>query len=256
MVLTCIIIITASGNLKNGAAYNLSTKGAELHAQVMDYPDVKDTLELVNRATLALVKKYVVKTRVNNIDSLYTTVTLNEQLPADIGNYYLINITRLPRVEIVGCNFFNNRARGILIKTRNVLIERCMIKETTGTGIHVGAESNWHEGPTAANVVIRNNRIIRCGGGPGTIERTSGIIVNVVASDKTVAGLHKHIVIEGNIIEGDHAENGIYISGASHVVIRGNEISGCAMPVTIHYTDDVKVYSNWGVPDLVQKIIK
>ncbi len=240
---------------QNNSAYNLSTKGAELHAQVLDYPDVKDTLELVNRSTLAVVKKYTVKTRINNIDSLYTTVTLNEKLPADLGNYYLINVTRLPRVEIIGCNFFNNRARGILIKTRNVLIERCLIKETTGTGIHVGAEGNWHEGPASANVIIRNNRIIRCGG-PGTIDRASGIAVNIQAADKTIAGLHKRLVIEGNIIEGDHAENGIYISGASNVVIRGNEISGCANPVAIHYSDDVKVYANPGVPDLVQKTVR
>ncbi|MGF7080750.1 right-handed parallel beta-helix repeat-containing protein [Mucilaginibacter sp. UYCu711] len=241
---------------QNSSAYNLNTKGAELHAQVLDYPDVKDTLELVNRSTLAVVKKVVVKTRVNNIDSLYTTVTLNEKLPADIDNYYLINITRLPRVEIIGCNFINNRARGILIKTRNVLIERCLIKETSGTGIHIGAESNWLEGPTSANVIIRNNRIIRCGGGAGTIERTSGIAVNVIAPDKTLAGLHKHITIEGNIIEGDHAENGIYISGATDVTIRSNEISGCTKPINIKYADDVKVYANPGVPDVIQKTVR
>lgn len=37
--------------------------------------------------------------------------------------------------------------------------------------------------------------------------------------------------IKGNIIEGDHSENGIYISGASDVLIRSNEISGCTKPL-------------------------
>ncbi len=71
-----------------------------------------------------------------------------------------------------------------------------------------------------------------------------------------MAGLHKHIIIEGNIIEGDHAENGIYVSGASDVVIRSNEISGCANPINVRYADDVKVYANPGVPDLIQKTIR
>jgi hypothetical protein len=233
----------------NGKGYDLVVKGADWHAQVLDYPDPGDTLELVDKSTLAIAKKFIVKTRENNIAGLRSQVTLNEELPAEIGNYYFINSTRLPSVEIIGCTVTSNRARGFLIKTRNVLIEQCLIRETTGTGIHIGAEGGWHEGPTSANVTVRYNRIIRCSRGAGTIDDACGIAVSVGAPNDSVPGLHKHILIEGNMIEGEHSKNGISISGASDVVVRYNEITGCTIPINVKHSDNVNVYSNPGVHD-------
>ena len=210
-----------------GEGYNLVLEGADWHAQVLDYPDAGDTMELVRRTTLQVVKKIAVSTVKNDIPGLYTHVTFGESLPADIENYYVIDVTRLPRVEITGCSVAGNRARGFLIKTRNVLIEHNLIRECTGTGIHVGAEGAWHEGPASENVTIRYNRILRCGTGAGTVNGTCGVAVHVSAPDETVQGLHKHILIEGNIIEGEQSEKGISISGAQDVIVRYNEISGC-----------------------------
>jgi len=239
----------------DGAGYDLVLKKADWHAQVLDYPDVGDTLELVDASTLAVVKTFTVQTRESNIPELRSRVTLNEALPAEVEKYYLINATRLPKVRITGCTVTSNRARGFLIKTRDVVIERCLIRETTGTGIHVGAEASWHEGPASANITIRYNRIIRCGGGAGTVG-ASGISVNVSAPDETVAGLHKNILIEGNIIEGEQAEHGIFVSGAEDVTIRYNEIAGCATPVKIIHSTKVSVYANPGVADFKAEIIR
>lgn len=224
----------------NGKGYDLIVKDADRHAGVLDYPDPGDTLELVDRNSLSVVKKITVKTRENNIPELRTRVTFSEALPVDIENYYLVNVTRLPSFEMVGCVTTSNFASGVNIKTRNVLIEHCVIRETTGTGINVSAEAGWHEGPGAANVTIRYNRIIRCGTGAGTFNGASGINVSVGGVGKNVPGIHKNILIEGNIIEGDTgAENGIYISGASDAVVRYNEIAGCKTPVKIEHSTRV-----------------
>ncbi len=247
-----------------GDGYNLLLEGADWHAQVLDYPDVGDTMELVRRTTLEVVKRVVVKTVHPDIPGLYTHVTFGESLPADIENYDVINVTRLPRVEITGCSVVSNRARGFLIKSRNVLIEHNLIRESTGTGIHVGAEGSWHEGPASENVVIRYNRIIRCGTGAGTIAGTCGIAVHVGAPDATVPGLHKHILIEGNVIEGEltngeltggvsveggQVPKGISVSGADDVIIRYNEVTGCKTPLDIRFSENVRVYSNTGIAD-------
>ena len=213
-------------------------------------------MELVSKLTLAVVKKYVAKTVENNIPELRSQVTFNEELPSDIENYYLINSTRLPKVEITGCTVSANRARGFLIKTRNVLIERNLVRESTGTGIHVGAEGSWHEGPASENITIRYNRILRCGTGAGTIDQACGIAVSVGADKADVPGLHKHILIEGNIIEGENAQNGIAVSGAKDVVVRYNEIAGCKIPVNIRYSADVDVSSNPGVADWEEREVK
>lgn len=246
-----------------GDGYKLFLEGADWHAQVLDYPDKGDTMELVRTTTLEPVKRVVVKTVQPDIAGLSTRVSLNEDLPADIENYYLINVSRLPRIEIKGCSVMGNRARGFLIKGRNVLIEHNLIRESTGTGIHVGAEGSWHEGPASENVVIRYNRIIRCGTGAGTIDGTSGIAVHIGASDATVPGLHKHILIEGNLIEGEAVNRksgvsgkggqppkGISVSGAGDVTVRYNEITGCKTPLDIRFSEHVRVYSNTGIDDL------
>jgi hypothetical protein len=226
------------------AGYRLVLKGADWHAQVLDYPDVTDTMELVSKKTLEVAKKVVVKTVRNSVPGLYSLVSFNTELPSDVGNYYLIDVTRLPKVEIIGCSVTANRARGFLIKTRNVIIENNLIRETTGTGIHVGAEGNWCEGPASENIIIRHNRIIRCGTSAGTIDKACGIAVSVEAEKADVAGLHKHILIEGNIIEGENAENGISISGSKDVIIRYNEVSGCRHPLNVRYSTDVSADAN------------
>jgi parallel beta-helix repeat protein len=97
-------------------------------------------------------------------------------------------------------------------------------------------------------VVIRYNRIIRCGSGAGSQDGACGITVKVEAPNEKVAGLHKRLLIEGNIIEGENSNRGISISGADDVTVRNNEISGCKTPVHVQYSTNVKVYNNRQVP--------
>lgn len=203
------------------------------HAQVLDYPDVGDTLEVVHKTSL-LKKMNVTVLSVDTFPKRGEThLTLDKELPSNIHDYLLINITRLPRLHMEGSTILSHLARGILIKTRNVLIENCTIIESTGTGIHIGAEGSWHEGPGSANVVIRNNRILRCGRGTGTQNETSGIAVNVVSADPPKSAVHKNLVFENNIIEGENAKYGIFVTGADDVNIRFNQISGCQIPVYV-----------------------
>ena len=214
------------------------------HAQVLDYPDVGDRLELVKRSSLETVKTYVVQAETNFPAEWRSEVQLDAPLPAGLENYFLIDSTRLPKVEIVGCSILSHLARGILIKTRNVLVERCLIRETTGTGIHVGAESYWHEGLPSADVTIRYNRIIRCGRGAGTQDGASGIAVKIDAPETSAPGLHKHLLIEGNIVEGENAQRCISVSQGEDVTVRYNELSGCREPVAVQHSEKVRVYAN------------
>jgi len=203
------------------------------HAQVLDYPDNGDMLELVEKATLQAVDTVIV-TRVDTFHaSMETHLAFDKALPDEIDAYLLINITRLPRLHMEGCTILSHLARGILIKTRNVLIENCSIIESTGTGIQIAAEGQWHEGPGSADVVIRNNRIIRCGRGDGTQKGACGIAVTVGAEHLPARGVHRNLVFENNMIEGEHAAYGIYVSGADSVSIFYNRISGCEIPVYI-----------------------
>jgi len=214
------------------------------HAMVLDFPDKKDTLELVSKRTLQVLGEYTV-TKVDTFPQKWETVVqLDRQLPKDLENYYLIDVTRLPRLEFVNTYVGSHLSRAVLVKTRNVLIENCTMRESTGTAIHIGAEGNWREGAGSRNVVIRNNRILRCGrGGPN--DGACAIAINVKAPDAKVTGIHKKILIEGNLIEGEDAECGISVSCAEDVMIRNNEFSGCNTPLKIRYSTDVRFENNY-----------
>ncbi len=215
------------------------------HAMVLDFPDKNDTLELVSKKTLQVIDKFVV-TKADTFPKRWETVVLlDRQLPKDLENYYLIDVTRLPRLEFVNSYVGSHLARAVLVKTRNVLIENCTMRESTGTAIHIGAEGDWREGAGSQNVIVRNNRIIRCGRGDGANDGACAIAINVKAPDATVSGIHKNILIEGNLIEGDDANYGISVSGAKNVIIRNNEFSGCKSPVNIRYSTGVNSENNY-----------
>lgn len=225
--------------------YILALKNADWHAGFLDYPDVGDQMELVKRSSLEVVKTIRVEKVENDISKLHSLVSFDQSLPENIEDFYVINVTRLPEVVIKGSTVISNRARGFLIKSRNVILENNEIRNSSGTGIHIGAEGSWHEGPASANVKVLNNRIINTGSGAGTIDEASGIAVAVQARNNKVPGLHKDILIEGNIIQGKHPGNGISVSGTEDVIIRYNKINGPNTPINVIHSKGVEVHSNY-----------
>ena len=228
-----------------GKECEITVEDADAHAQVLDYPDASDTLELVEIATLSPVREYKV-TAIERFEAQWKSkIVLDAELPEDISKYYLADITRLPALKFTGCHVRNHLSRGVLIKTRNALVEGCSFESCMGTAIHVAAEGGWHEGVTSANVIIRNNRMMRCGyGNQGRIMGASGICVNIDAENPDTPDLHKDLLIENNIIEGENAPQGIYISSAENVKIRFNEISGCVEPIEVLNSSKVIISNN------------
>lgn len=197
------------------------------HTQIIDAPRPGDTLELVKKSTLEPVRKYAVTASETDRPSLSTRIGLSDTLPADFGNYFLMDVTKLPRLEFVNNTVNSHLSRGMLAKTRNVLIEGNTFLHTSGTAIHVGAESWWSEGSHAENVVIRGNTITGCGQGIiGTMGEASAIAVMIEAEDTGSSYLHKDIRIENNRIIGEGDKRAIFIGNADGVVLSGNHITG------------------------------
>ncbi len=209
------------------------------HAAVLDFPDAGNKVEIVSRKTLQVIDTMTVLAVDTFPQEWRSVIKLNRKLPGDLSDFYLIDVTRLPSLEFVNSYVGSHLARGVLVKTRNVLIENCTFRDGTGTAIHLGAEGDWREGPGSENVVIRNNRILGCGRGDGTNNGATGIAINVKAPDETVPGIHKNIFIETNIIIGENSPVGISIRGADNVKLLGNEITGCQEDVVTMYSTHV-----------------
>jgi len=123
-----------------------------------------------------------------------------------------------------------NLARGVLVKTRNVVIQGNVFRGCTGTAVHVGAESYWREGSFSKNVTVTNNEMTDCGYGTGCQGGASGVAVLLDAPNLENVVLHDGITITNNIINGGSNGKrpcGICVRHAKNVIIKDNIITNC-----------------------------
>ena len=219
----------------------IKIQNADLHALSLDYPDVGDTLLVVNRSNLMEKEHFVVEQVDTSTVDWRVSVTLNKDwLIGSPDLYYMTNITRRPSVRITNNTVKSHLARAFLIKSRNVLINKNVIQNSTGTAIQLGAEAGWRESGPVENVLIENNWISGCGYAQGTQGASSGISISVSGIRENTGFLNNNILIRNNIIEAVN-EHAISVEDAKSVRIIYNDISGCPHPVYMKNTESVTV---------------
>ena len=191
------------------------------HSLLEDSPEEGDIMEIVDYSTMNVICQRKVLKVEKDIPNLRSFVTFDAPLPESDKDVAAVNVSALPSLVMRGCHISTHRARGVLIKTRNVLVENCTIEETTLSAIHIGVEKYWDEGPGSENVTIRGNRFVRCGYGGSC----SGVLINCECDDPKQSRVHNNIVIENNVIENETEIPDVLISGAKKVLLRGNVFS-------------------------------
>ncbi|MBR5867985.1 MAG: hypothetical protein IKZ21_00960, partial [Clostridia bacterium] len=135
-------------------------------------------------------------------------------------HYFLADVTRLPRLEVVDCHARNHFARSILVKTRNVLLEGNTIVDPLGCGIVIAAEPWWCEGVCAEDVIIRRNRIVSTREAWGD---TGGI--HVMADCPIPTGFPlRNITIEDNLVDCPKCQYGISVRNVEGLTLRRNRV--------------------------------
>jgi hypothetical protein len=203
------------------------------HAQVLDHPDIGNDMELVEIETLKTVKTFRVLDVKTFPEQWYCEVTFQGQLPPNFQKYYLVDITRNPKVIIRNCHF-NNTLTRVLLKSRHAIIEN-NIFENVGTAIFCGAEEGWKEGHTVEDIIIRNNNFINC---------SEAISINVSAKNASIVGINKQITIENNTIEGGPGMSGIFVGNSQDVVIQNNHVKGIQPGIRIQQSKKIKMNQN------------
>lgn len=160
-------------------------------------------------------------------------ITFTEPLPKDlkVGDV-LGNATRTAAVRISKCRVGSNRARGMLIQTRDAVIEDCAFENCTSGGLWVLTEVvHFFEAIGTRQIVVRNNTFNNCNyGGPlgeGVLS-VYAYLANFAYPPQP--GVHRDVLLENNVILG--ADNcGIFVAGTDGITIRGNRVEGvCAAP--------------------------
>ena len=99
---------------------------------------------------------------------------------------------------IRNCHIGPNRALGMRIRASDGVIENNVVERTTGSGLWIGPEIEWPEGPMSHNLTIRGNEFTSCGAASGQ----PAIYIGGHAADhrKIAPEAHRGIVVEGNRI--------------------------------------------------------
>ncbi len=170
-------------------------------------------------------------------------VEFTEKLPENTRAGDIIgNASSCPVLRIRNCTAIRNRARGFIVKTRDVIIEDCIMQDICASAVGLEADVNaWWEAIGSRNVIIRNNRFIRCKFEP---EYLNGVIESHTMSQDIPAGVHRDITIENNIFLGSDG-NMIKLGSADSVNIFGNIMDGPREEaIYLYNTNNVTIASN------------
>jgi parallel beta-helix repeat protein len=199
-----------------------------------DLPDSGDVMEISHVDDLLAYATATVKTAEALPDDGLTRLEFEESLPSELRESDVFgNSTRTPKVRIKNCQVRKNRARGMLIQTRNVVIDDCKFIDCSGPGILVLTEVTYFfESIGTRHVTVRNCEFDHCnygaGMGPGALCAFAWL------KDSTYPpkpGVHKDVVFEGNKISRTD-NSGIFVAGVDGITISNNSIEyACEDPV-------------------------
>ncbi|HVN04243.1 MAG TPA: right-handed parallel beta-helix repeat-containing protein [Bryobacteraceae bacterium] len=172
----------------------------------------------------------------NNTAGPYFAIVLDRTLPADfdclcsnpnaIGSGYVVRNNTIR----------DHRARGMLLKAHNGLVEGNTIDGSSISGIVLSPELWWNEACYSRNVTIRNNVIRNLPDNP----RSFGAIAIAAITSRPVPGAgHQHITFENNQIDGSNSVN-LLITSAEDVSVSSNRF-GNAQRAKVAVAG-----SNWG----------
>ena len=157
-------------------------------------------------------------------------ITFKEALPPSLGEgAVLTNVSSNPAVRIRNCYVHGNRARGMLIQTRDVVIERCRFEDITSHGIQLCTDAcDWWESLGVRDVLITGCEFRRnCFWWGGAALQISSDI----PGGQSAPGVHQRIRIVNNRFEDNAGGAAIHIGSAEDVELAGNQIVHPKLPV-------------------------
>ena len=186
----------------------------------------KSSFEVGDVARISSAKGFSDEAKVQSVSRLPDgawLVTLDHEMEAQAG-YKVGNPSASVAGKIVNNTIRNNRARGILAKGDDGLIEANLIDGSTMSGISIGPEYDWNEADYCHNVEVRNN-----------VVRNTDYAANGQGENGAV------------LIHGDGAK------GNRNILIENNRLESVLGPnLIVEWADGVKIAGN--TFDLAQRL--
>ena len=214
-------------------------------------------LEFVNQQSLVTYAYGKIKSLYNISDRKFM-VTLAEPVPAGVEKGHAIaGCSEYPDVHIKGCYFGNNRARGLLIGSRNRMLIEENTFHTPGSPILLeGDARGWFEQAGVRDVIIRNNTFDNCNfdnWNRGSIGCGSGIEREYFKESY----YNRNLLIENNkfII---HRTPVLYLYSVDGITFRNNTIIATdeKYPCSVDKSDTDALFQLWDCKNFVKDDVK
>jgi hypothetical protein len=139
---------------------------------------------------------------------------------ANIGDWVCLSDT--PRVFIRNFTVANNRARGVLLQSRNIDMRRSLFNRTSGPAVLFQPSLYWYEGPDARNVTLTENTYIHCNEG---ISQNKGMITILPDPVQLVSVIDDIRIESSTFIFGNYSQGLLQCNNANNLFINGNYIA-------------------------------
>ncbi|MBQ5890556.1 MAG: hypothetical protein IIW73_06370 [Clostridia bacterium] len=159
------------------------------------------------------------------ISSFSGTSLKVDSLPSGVTSGCFVQNTKfMPKITIKDTLVDGSRARAFLIRSENVSITGCTVKNTRLAAVIMAADiSTWYEMGPSANVTIDNNLFQNCC--VSKVNSNYGVVAikgcDDGGGDNYAAGVHNNITITNNVFNGSGASS-IYASATDGLTIKGN----------------------------------
>ncbi len=136
---------------------------------------------------------------------------------ASISDWVVVADT--PLLTIRNLTVANNRARGVLLETRNIVITQSLFNQTSGPAVLFQPSLYWHEGPAALNVSLSENVYINCNEG---IAQQNGIIAFLPDPVQLVPVIYNVQITSSTFLNGQYSQHPIQCTNGGGVSINNN----------------------------------
>lgn len=195
-------------------------EGADLHALSLDYPEIGDTMVVIDNKNMSEQGRYMVQSVDTSSVDWKVVIGLDRKIDVEsLDGYYMWNYSRFPKVRIYNNSVHSHLARSFLIKSRDVVIAKNCILNSTITAIKLGAELSWRESGPAENVLIEENYITGCGYAAGPT--VPSCITLSTEARELPPYLNKNIIIRNNVFDTDK-EVAVLLKDAENVIVENN----------------------------------
>jgi len=228
-------------NIKSGLYLSLKQKIddhtvlAAHNLKMIDMPDPDDIMEVSHVDDLiAYNKLHVRRAESMGTDGLIK-LTFVDKLPEELREGDVFgNASRAPKVRIKNTEVRNNRARGMLIQTRDAIIEKCKFTNCTGPGLMVLTEVTYFfESIGTRDVTVRNSVFDHCN--YGAAMGPASLCAMAWLKDMKYPpkpGVHRNVTFTGNTIKNTD-NSAIFVAGVDGINVSDNKIEGaCDNPNT------------------------